>query len=163
LPPPPPPHTLTPITGTPLLRFPRPPHPICRRGSRSLNQGGRHRSCTRNGVRCCKGAMRGWSIALGADCEHGHSCEVAQGMGCVGGLECVVHAGWVTPSAGSVPKILARIPDSVKIRSKCTAIRENFPRMHQNDEIQGHVADHWRGGCVGLAARVGNVAATVGG
>jgi hypothetical protein len=43
----------------------------------------------------------------------------------------------VTPSAGSVPKLAAQKPDSVKIWSKFTADRNSFPRIDQIEELQG--------------------------
>jgi hypothetical protein len=52
----------------------------------------------------------------------------------------------LTAAAGSVPKVVAPKPDSVKIRSKSTADRKIFPRIDQIDEFQGARANHWRGG-----------------
>jgi hypothetical protein len=61
---------------------------------------------------------------------------------------CWYNKGWggVTPSAGSIPKFVARKANSVKIRSKCTEDSESCSRIDQIDEFQWHVADHWRGG-----------------
>jgi hypothetical protein len=43
----------------------------------------------------------------------------------------------LTHPAGSVPKVVARKPDSVKIRSTCTADRDSLPNIDQIDEFQG--------------------------
>jgi hypothetical protein len=43
-------------------------------------------------------------------------------------------------------KFVAQNPDSVKIRSKCTEMRENCPRIHPIDEFQGHVQTTGEGG-----------------
>jgi hypothetical protein len=52
----------------------------------------------------------------------------------------------VTHPAGSVPKFVTQKPDSVKVRSKCTADRKSVPRTDQIDEFQRGVQDHWRVG-----------------
>jgi hypothetical protein len=66
--------------------------------------------------------------------------------------------GWgvgLTFSAGSAPKFVLRKLDSVTIRSKFTADRNNFPNVDQVDEFQGARADHWRGGleCTAVGCR----------